>query len=95
MRFFQIKEFDDVFYTGGLPVTPANIEELKKRGISTIVSLEPMSPHVAEFAVEHGIKVVNMPVEWHGKVPESKLKRFLSLAALADGKGEKIFWQRK
>jgi len=91
MNFFHITEIDDVLFTGGIPTTPEHINSLKENGVSTIVSLEPLSPHLAAFAHEHGLKVVDLSVGWGAEVPQGKLKRFLSLAALAQVHGKKIF----
>ena len=75
MNFFHITEIDDVLFTGGIPTTPEHINSLKENGVSTIVSLEPLSPHLAAFAHEHGLKVVDLSVGWGAEVPQGKLKR--------------------
>ena len=91
MGYFRIREIDEVLSTGGLPEDGRHITELKERGFSTIVSLEPLAPFLARQAKEQGIKVVTLAVGWHKPVPMDKIKRFLSLAALAQARKRKIF----
>ncbi len=91
MDYFHIRNIDDVLSTGGAPTTAKQIDELKKAGISTIVSLEPLSPSLARIARADGLKVVNLPVGWFKEVPLDTLKRFISLAALAEANQKRIF----
>ena len=91
MGFFHIRKIDNVLSAGGLPDSTTHIEELKKEGFSTIVSLEPLQPGLINFARSQGLKHVNLHVGWGKEVPFEKLKRFLSIVALAEAKGEKIF----
>lgn len=91
MVFFHIRNIDDVLSTGGLPEDTKQIDRLKEQGFSTIVSLEPLNVSLASYARKQGLKVVNLSVGWHKPVSQDKIKRFLSLAALAQAKGGKIF----
>ena len=91
MGLFRIDEVDDVLSIGGIPSATEHISKLKEAGISTIVSVEPMQPRLAAICRDEGIRVVNLAVKWGGQVPEEKLKRFLSVAALAHARGKKIF----
>lgn len=91
MGFFHIKNIDDVLSTGSLPTDRKHIDELKKEGFSTIVSLESLSTNLVNYATSQGLKVETLPVGWHKAIPPEKIKRFLFLAAIAEAKKEKIF----
>ncbi len=70
-----IIQYDQTMYRGGEPSSAAGMEELKKYGIATIISITPTDFERQE-AQKHGIKLVELPFEKSG-VPAQALEAFL------------------
>lgn len=70
-------------FRGGQP-TPANLLELKRAGVKTIINLrnEPVLVKQEEQqAKDFGLSYVNIPLDVFNPPPESSVKQFLSLVS--------------
>ncbi|MFH1586494.1 MAG: hypothetical protein ABID38_01400 [Candidatus Diapherotrites archaeon] len=91
MGIFSFRNVDGVLSIGGLPQYAKDIDSLKEKGISTIVSLEALDGPIARYAEKQGLKVVTLSVGRFKEIPNEKINRFLRLAALAQAREKKIF----
>lgn len=79
-NFFQLT---DNLYSGSAPETDATFEELSKRGIKTIITVDGAKPDV-ETAKRHGIRYVHLPIGYDG-VPVDQGIRLVKAAETMPG----------
>jgi protein tyrosine phosphatase (PTP) superfamily phosphohydrolase (DUF442 family) len=82
----MISRFSDRLYRGSQPQGAQGMEELKKLGISTIISVEEPDQEELDAAKAAGLAVINVPTEYNGfpdKVVQDLLRAYRDLDGTA------------
>jgi protein tyrosine phosphatase (PTP) superfamily phosphohydrolase (DUF442 family) len=82
-KLHNLFKVDGQIYSGSSPNDEAAFVELKKLGVTTVISVDGSKPNV-ELARKHGLKYVHLPIGYDG-VPAGRIAELVKAAGAASG----------